>query len=108
MTTAIMVSTCFGPAPIRLSVRWTLAIDDAFIAAMYIWKSGAGRTCSVIRMLVVLTSSRRCQSAAWTSSRRVDRRRVHSESSAADITCAWMPPTSRHTDASVDPPPFSR
>ncbi len=64
MTTAIMVSTCFGPAPIRFSVRCTLAMDDAFIAAMYIWKSRAGRRCSVIRMLVVLTSSRRCQSAA--------------------------------------------
>ena len=105
MTTSIMVSTCAAPAPIRFSMRCTLAMDDDFIAAMYIGKSFAGTRCSVIRMLVVFTSSRRRHRAARTSSGRVDRRRVQSESSAADITCAWMPPTSRQTVASVEPMP---
>ena len=58
------------------------------IAAMYIGKSRDGSRCSVLRMLVVFTSSRVFQSAARTSSRVVCRRRVQSDSSAADITCA--------------------
>ena len=88
MTVWIIVSTCFGPAPIRTSRRCTLAMDDGFIAVRYIEKSRAGIRCSVMRMHVVFTSSRRCQSAACTSARLVSRRLVHSESSAADITCA--------------------
>ena len=86
-------------------MRCTLAIDEACIAAMYIWKSRAGSRCSVIRMLVVFTSSRASPERRLHVLARRLRRRVHSDSSAADITCAWMPPTSRHTDASVDSEP---
>src|SRR5262245_42731709 len=100
ITTSIIVSMCFPLAPMRLSRLLVCPIDHASMAAMYIRNSRDGRRCSVLRMLVVFTRSRRVHSAAFTSARVVFRRRVQSDSSAADITCAWMPQTSRQTSTS--------
>src|SRR5262252_11026508 len=62
-------------------------------------RSGAGIRWRVILSADVLTISRVSHNARRISARDVSRRLVQIENSAADWTCAWMPPVSRTTSA---------
>ena len=104
MTTAIMVSTCFGtgadPFQHAVHARHGRRLHRGDVHLEIARRQQVQRHPHARRLHELAAPPER---RLHVRSRVVDRRRVHSESSAADITCAWMPPTSRHTDASVDP-----